>query len=127
MKRLFAVAALAAVLSPALAMAQAMPAGDATKGAATFKMRCGVCHNVTGTDTPMAPTLKGIVGAKGGAHSKSFKYSDALKKAGPTWTPANINTWIQGPGKMVPGTKMLMVVPNPQDRADIVAFLQTAK
>jgi cytochrome c len=130
MKRLFAVAALAAVLSPALAMAQAaapMPAGDASKGAATFKMRCGVCHNVTGVDTPMAPTLKGIVGAKGGAHSKTFKYSPALVKAAPTWTPANINTWIQGPGKMVPGTKMLMVVPNPQDRADIIAFLQTAK
>ncbi|MBN9319846.1 MAG: c-type cytochrome [Caulobacterales bacterium] len=127
MKRLFAVAAVAAALSPALAMAQAMPAGDATKGAATFKMRCGVCHNTTGTDTPMAPTLKGIVGAKGGAHSASFKYSDALKKAAPVWTPDKINTWITAPQKMVPGTKMMMVVPNPQDRADIVAFLQTQK
>ena len=127
MNRLFAVAALAAVLSPALAFAQAAPAGDATKGAATFKMRCGVCHNVTGADTPMAPSLKGVVGSKGGAHSPTFKYSDALKKAAPTWNAATLNTWISGPQKMVPGTKMLMVVPNPQDRADIIAFLTTQK
>ena len=43
MKRLFAVAALATALTPALALAQT---GDAAKGAATFKMRCGICHTV---------------------------------------------------------------------------------
>jgi cytochrome c len=124
MKRLFVVAALAAVISPAVAFAQT---GDATKGAASFKMRCGVCHTVTGTDSPMAPSLKGVVGSKGGAHSATFKYSDALKKAAPTWTPATMNTWLTAPQKMVPGTKMMMVVPNPQDRADIIAYLSTVK
>lgn len=124
MKRLFAVAALAAVLLPAAAFAQT---GDAAKGAATFKMRCGICHSVTGTDTPMAPTLKGVVGRKAGAGSATFKYSDALKTYGKPWSAATMNTFITGSQKMVPGTKMMISIPDAQQRADIVAYLATVK
>ena len=124
MKRLFAVAALAAVLSPAIALAQT---GDATKGAATFKMRCGICHTVTGTDSPMAPSLKGVVNRKAGTGSATFKYSDAMKASGKTWNAATLNTYLTGPQKMVPGTKMMVSVPDAQQRADIVAYLATVK
>ena len=124
MKRLFAVAALAVVLSPVGAFAQT---GDAVKGAATFKMRCGICHTVTGTDTPMAPSLKGVVGRKAGHGSKTFKYSDALEDYEKPWTPAAINTFIAGSQKMVPGTKMMITIPDAQQRADIVAYLATVK
>lgn len=124
MKRLFAVAALAAVLSPAAAFAQT---GDAVKGAATFKMRCGICHTVTGTDSPMAPSLKGVVGRKAGAGSATFKYSDALKTYGKPWSAATMNTFITGSQKMVPGTKMMISIPDAQQRADIVAYLATVK
>lgn len=131
MKPLSAALLLAAALCPGLAVAQAAPAAaiapDAAKGATTFKTRCGICHSVTGADTPMAPPLNGVINRKAALGSKTFKYSDALKNSGKTWNAKSLDAFITAPQKDVPGTKMVIAVPNAQDRANIIAYLTTVK
>jgi cytochrome c len=120
--------ALAVAALPALAHAAAAPLkGDPVRGAALQKMRCGVCHStVVDTSPKPAPTQKGIVGRKAGS-VPGFKYSAALKASGITWTTANLDKFLSNPMAMVPGTFMVISVPNDRERADIVAYLATLK
>lgn len=110
------------VASFALAMVAA-PA-FAADGAQVFAQQCKVCHGAA--STPMGPTLKGVAGAKIAGRT-DFNYSPALKGKGGTWTDANLNTFLSGPGKFVPGTKMPIAVPSAENRAAVVAYLKTVK
>jgi cytochrome c len=38
---------------------------------------------------------------------------------------ANLDAWLQGPGKFVGGTKMIYSVPDEKDRQDVIAYLKT--
>jgi cytochrome c len=110
----------AAMLTAAPASAQAGPNGENL-----FKMRCAACHSVVaGKTSVLAPNLNGVVGRK--AASTGFNYSAALKASGLTWTPANLDKWLQGPMKLVPGTRMVIMVPNPAERAALIGYLKTA-
>ena len=113
----FALAALA--LLPAAAP-------QSSVGASLFKQRCQSCHSVTaGAPSPLAPNLKGIVGRKAGA--TTFRYSPALKAANITWTKPNLDKFLAGPGKMVPGTRMVISVPDAKQRAELVNYLASIK
>jgi cytochrome c len=53
-----------------------------------------------------------------------FAYSDALAHLGGTWTVQNIARFIYKPKAYISGTKMgFGGLPDPQDRADVLAFL----
>ncbi len=54
-------------------------------------------------------------------------YSPALKKAKFVWTAAKLDKWLQGPSRLVPGTKMFFTVSNKDDRAAIIAYLAAQK
>lgn len=100
-------------------------AGDAQAGAALVKARCQMCHvlNKGQKPTALAPNLNGVIGRKAGSASDFALYSPALKASNIVWTPAKVDTFLAAPGKMVPGTKMVISVADPKDRANIVAFL----
>ncbi|HZV11330.1 MAG TPA: hypothetical protein VFF94_16320, partial [Novosphingobium sp.] len=69
-----------------------------------------------------APNLRGVVGRP--AASTAFRgYSAALRASGLTWTPALIDTFLQGPAKLVPGTKMAIILKDPAERAALVGWL----
>jgi cytochrome c len=104
----------------------AQPAGDAAAGATLFKMRCAICHGQQGEGGALAPSLKGIVGSK--AASGTFaRYTPALKGSGLTWTRANLDSFLAKPAGLVPGTAMVIAVPAPAERANILAHLATLK
>ena len=45
-----------------------------------------------------------------------------------TWTEANLDTWLQGPAKMVPGSTMVLApAPAPDVRKNIIAYMATLK
>lgn len=112
----------AAALVPALAPAAA--AGP--DGAALFRQRCASCHSVApGKASPLGPNLSGVVGRK--AAVAQFNYSPALKNANVTWTRANLDRYLSGPARMVPGTRMVITVSDPAQRAAILDYLQNAK
>jgi cytochrome c len=126
------VAAAATLLGSASAMAAAAPkappapAGDAAAGGVLFKQRCGICHTIVddGKVTP-GPLLLGVVGRK--AASTKFTYSPALKATGITWDTAKLYQFLEAPQKIVPGTFMVISVPKPDERANVVAYLASLK
>ena len=120
---LTAAAALAA-LWLAAATAHAQPAGDAAKGGDAFGDQCSQCHTIGSVG--QGPNLAGVVGRKAGT-SPGFPYTPAMKAAGLTWTPANLEKFLANSQAMVPGTAMAVSVPSAAERASIVAYLARQK
>lgn len=124
------VAALILALSAGAAHAAIDPKlggpGVATHGELLFKQRCSICHVADpGGKNGLGPALYGAYGRKAG-QAAGFAYSDGVKAAGFVWTPEKLNQWIQKPASVVPGAKMVLApVDQPQDRADIIAFLKS--
>lgn len=110
-----------------MGLSTAGSAQDAAEGAKVFK-KCMVCHTAEDTTNKVGPSLKGIVGRKA-ASVEGFKYSDAmLAKAaeGVIWDEATLTTYLPDPKAFVPGTKMVFPgLKNPQDVANIIAYLKT--
>ncbi len=115
-----------ALLIPAVALgmlATSLPAQTAAPdGAALFRMRCGSCHTVTaGGRATLGPNLAGVTGRK--AAATPFNYSPALKASNLTWTRANLDRYLQGPTRLVPGTRMVIAVSDAGQRAALLNFL----
>jgi len=107
-----------------LAMASALPAAPVPgpDGGALFRQRCASCHNMTpGARAILAPGLPGVLGRKAG--STQFNYSPALRASRLTWTRANLDRFLAGPGRLVPGTRMVIAVSDPAQRAAIIDYL----
>ncbi|MET0374065.1 MAG: c-type cytochrome [Rhizorhabdus sp.] len=114
--------ALASVV-PQQVEAQAAPGGDVL-----FRQRCQTCHQVAaGKPSPIGPNLYGVVNRKAAAAPLPFKYSEALKKSGLTWTRANLDKYLAAPTKMVPGTRMVIALPDAKQRAAVIDYLARAK
>ena len=121
---LAAVAAFGAAALPQMATAaNPVPGPD---GARLFAQRCVACHSATaGQRAVIGPNLAGVVGRK--AASTTFSYSPALKASNVTWNRANLDRFLTAPARMVPGTRMVIAVTNPQERAAILNYLQTRR
>jgi cytochrome c len=115
---------LAKLLSCA-ALIAAFPAahadGDAAHGKQLYAMRCAICHSIEYNG--VGPTHKNLIGRKAGS-VQGYAYSDALKNSAVIWDEASLKQWLTEPEKFIPGQKMFISIPNAQDRADIVAYLQ---
>lgn len=120
---LFGLAAVAVGASASAALA-----ADAADGEKIFKRSCSSCH-VVAKDGPkrLGPSLFGIVGRKAGT-VEGFRYSDANKNSGVTWTPDVLNTYLADPKKFIPGTNMAFAgLKKDEERADVIAYLSTLK
>jgi cytochrome c len=99
---------------------------DPAKGQQVFN-KCMACHNADkGGANQMGPNLWGILGAPIGQDRNGFAFSDALAKKGGNWNWDNLSQWLTSPKAFAPGTKMTFAgLSNPQDRADVIAFLNS--
>jgi glucose/arabinose dehydrogenase len=124
--RILAFLALAAA---SRAGAQAPRAGDAAHGRILFTQTCALCHATGLEGKPPAgqgPLLAGVVGRPAGS-LPSFGYTKALQNSHLLWDTATLDKFLTGPGTLVPGTTMPMIVPNPDDRTDLIAYLATLR
>jgi cytochrome c len=120
------IAALSLITAGILAT-PALAAGDPVQGKAVFA-RCAICHNVEKDGgNGVGPNLFGIAGRKS-ATVDGFNYSGPMKAAGITWTDDNLEKWVAGPAKMLPGTKMAFAgITSKGQIADVIAYLHTLK
>lgn len=98
----------------------AEPAGDPKAGGEVFEDRCAMCHVPKGGG--QGPSLTGVVGRKAGSLA-GFGYTPAMKAAGLTWTPTNLDKFLTGPTKLVPGTAMRVMIADPTERRDLISYL----
>ncbi len=110
----------AAPLSPRAAAAP--PAAAAASGQRLYQARCGSCHSIAANRS--GPAHRSVFGRAAGM-APAYNYSPALRSSRIVWNAATLDTWLQGPQKMVKGTRMFMVVSNPAERAAIIAYLRT--
>ena len=98
---------------------------DLAKGQQVFN-KCAACHNAEkGGANQLGPNLWDVIGEPIG-QGKGFAFSDALSKKGGTWNWDNLSQWLTSPKAFAPGTKMTFAgLSNPQDRADVIAFLNS--
>ena len=96
---------------------------DPAKGADVFK-KCGACHNADkGGPNQLGPNLWGVLGEPIG-QGKGFAFSPALSGKGGSWNWDLLSQWLTSPKAFAPGTKMTFAgISNPQDRANVMAFL----
>jgi cytochrome c len=118
---------LAAVIcaSTAAILSKAEAAGDATAGEHVFA-RCVVCHSAKAGENKIGPSLAGVFGRKSGS-VPGYDYSSALKSAGITWDEQELGKYLANPPADVHGTKMVISVPNAEDRQNVIAYLKTLK
>ena len=105
-------------------IATLLPKADAAKGAEVFK-KCAACHTDNqGGANGIGPNLWHIVGDNVAEGRGGFAFSDALKGKGGKWGFEELNAWVTSPRKYAPGTKMTFAgLSNPQDRADLLVYL----
>ncbi len=118
MIRSFCIVAGLAVVFSAPAVAQDVAAGE--KGFVV----CRACHQIgPNAKDAVGPQLNGIVGRKAGS-DPNFSYSSANKESGITWTPEELDKYLESPQTVVPHTKMMFPgVKDEAKRKDIIAYL----
>lgn len=87
---------------------------------------CLTCHTVEAGRNGSGPSLVGVMGRKA-ASIPGFPYSPALAASGIVWNPQTLDHWLAGPIRMVPGTRMVMPVPDAAQRKAVIDYLATLK
>jgi cytochrome c len=116
-----------ALAEPAVASPDYPAALAGTRGAEVWRA-CAVCHTLTPDDGNRAgPSLHGVLGRRIGTVA-GYDYSDALRAMDLVWTPETISRLFEiGPEAYTPGSRMPdQRVPDPADRAALIAFLKAA-
>ena len=114
---------MAAAYLAAAGMARAD--GDTARGEKKFE-ECAACHKIAPGEDNVGPSLHGVFGRKAGTLT-DFRYSQALKRSGITWTPQTLDTFLADPQKVVPANRMPYAgLADASDRTDLIAYLQKA-
>ena len=100
-----------------------LASADPAKGEAGFK-KCTACHNIEkGGANQIGPNLWGVVGAPVGKRA-GYAYSEAVANHGGAWTWDEMSAWLASPKKHIAGNKMSFAgISNPQDRANLIAWM----
>lgn len=99
---------------------------DPAKGATVFN-KCTACHTINaGGANGLGPNLHGVMGEEIGHGRGGFAFSPALSGKGGKWDWQSMNAWLTSPRTFAPGTKMTFAgLSNPQERADLMAYLNS--
>jgi cytochrome c2 len=127
---------VAAVLLAALS-GPAVADDSVDAGRKLFVQRCQTCHGGTGpADSPIGPSLRGIVGKKAGSEPSGV-HSRAAVESHIVWNRESLRRFLSAPPKQLPGTPMpekelpgtLMQasVSDPKELDDLLDFLESLR
>jgi cytochrome c len=119
--------ALLATSTSASSSFAAETGGDPVAGRAIFQRTCQNCHAVEIGVNKVGPSLWNVVGRQPAA-VPDFVYSDGMKANKTAWTVSSLDAYLADPRGDVHGVKMFFKgLPDPKDRTDVMAYLQTLK
>jgi cytochrome c len=99
-----------------------LAAADVAAGEKTFG-KCKACHKLDG-GKGTGPALNGVIGRDIGSFA-DFAYTGVLTELPGNWDPQAFSDFLADPKKYAPGTKMNIKLAKPEDRANLIAFLQS--
>lgn len=105
-----------------------MKKADAKAGEGIAK-KCTACHTFDkGGKNGVGPNQFGLVGSHF-AHKDDYTYSAALlAMKDKKWTPQALSDFLANPKKYIAGNKMSFAgIKDPQERANLIAYLNTLK
>ena len=101
-----------------------MASASAEEGEALWR-NCRSCHALEPGQHGTGPALHGVVNREV-AFYDDFSYSGALVAVAETWTPENLNGFLENPKSYAPGTAMgYNGMRKVEDRANLIAYLAT--
>jgi cytochrome c len=101
--------------------------GNANNGEALFKRQCAVCHSTSDpATTSVGPNLFKVVGRRA-ASLPGFGYSKALKTSKLTWSADKLDQFLAAPQVLAKGTMMVTIMPKPEERSEVIAYLASLK
>ena len=101
-----------------------MAEADPAEGEGVYR-KCASCHKLEDGANGTGPHLFGVVG-RAVASVDGYSYSGSLVTQADTWTPENLQAFLENPKGWAPGTKMSFAgLKKPEERADLIAYLQT--
>ena len=110
--------------------------GDAAAGRIIFNQKCASCHTMSAdpANSPNGPNLFGVIGRRAGV-VRGWVYSPALRASGNEfhprgraylfWSEENLDNWLADPKVFVPGSRMDLKMPDPAERADVIAYMRS--
>ena len=101
-----------------------LAAASPDRGQKAFRA-CSACHSIAaGTAHTLGPNLRAVIGRAVAAAQGYDRYSPAMRSYGGTWTPERLDRYLRQPTMEVEGTTMVFPgIPNADDRADLIAWL----
>lgn len=125
--RLLTGSTLALALLALTPASSARAEGDPANGEKLFR-QCKSCHTVEAGKNRVGPTLHGVFGRKAGTVDDFKGYSEGMKASGIVWDAKTLDPYLNNPKAVIPDGRMAFAgVAKPEDRADIIAYLQNAK
>jgi len=101
-----------------------MASASAEDGEALWR-NCRSCHALEAGSHGTGPALLGVVNREV-AFYDDFNYSGALVAVAETWTPENLNAFLENPKGYAPGTAMgYNGMRKIEDRANLIAYLDS--
>jgi cytochrome c len=86
---------------------------------------CGSCHTLRKEQgSSEGPNLFGVVGREAGMIA-GYKYSPAFLEAlrGRSWTPQLLDEWLADSQAVAPGSGMILLIENANERRAIISYL----
>ncbi|HEU4624745.1 MAG TPA: PQQ-dependent sugar dehydrogenase [Steroidobacteraceae bacterium] len=119
---------VAALLGATLAASTPALAADANAGKKTFRAQCALCHSAEPNDNGGAqgPNLSDLIG-RPAASAPGFSYTDAMKRSHLKWDAATLDRFLSSPTTVVPGSAMVIALPNKEDRENVIAYFTALK
>jgi glucose/arabinose dehydrogenase/cytochrome c2 len=111
-----------------LMSADAAFGADSNAGKLLFRQQCALCHSAQSDDNGGAqgPDLHGVFG-RAAASDPHFSYTAALRASNLTWDAGTLDRFLISPTTVVPGSAMVIPVPNSGDRQNLIAYFKELK
>ncbi|TAJ91809.1 MAG: c-type cytochrome [Gammaproteobacteria bacterium] len=103
-------------------------AQDANAGRTVFQGQCALCHSAVAGDNGGAqgPTLIGVVD-RDAASDSQFSYTEAMRNSKLHWDKETLDRFLTDPPGVVPGSAMVVAVPDATERANLIAYFASLK